>query len=315
VADNREIIRAVIKTTTVGAVGSGLLSPEQFDAFYELAETATPWAGLQRVEKLENHNGGIPRIDFGTDVIRPATEGVDSGYYTSPTHDFITYAQVKGEVSFKLTRESKTQAASPRYEQQLIDGFTRGWGRSKQKLNWLGDTVSVDPMLRMNDGWRKLIIAGGLTVNGAGINAGDIDLAHFQACYALLPEAWKQRVDELRWALTRTQQNNYLDSLSGRATGIGDWAVERAADGSMMVKGIPAVDVPALTIASNQDNIVLTSPKNTIEVIDPTSMSFQRVEEGITLKKQDAVAYVGFFHSDAVMAEVEGAAIVTALNN
>jgi len=312
---NQEILRAVITTTTQGTPGSGLLSPDQFIAFYELAEEATPWAQLQNTEKLKAHTGSVQRIDYGEDVIRPATEAVDSGEFVSPSHDAVPYTMVKGRTSFKVSNEALTQSADPNYQNKLVNGFTRAWGRSHQKLAWNGDTTSLNPMLLMNDGWLKTMEASGNAVDGSTINGGSIVIDHFQAALQALPEAWQQRQDELKWGMTMTKWNQYTASLSSRATGQGDDAHRRGKNGEPLILGIEVVPVPTLTRTGDEDSIVLTTPENTTVVMDPQTFRLRAVTDGVTVVSQDIIAYFGFFYSDYVLLEVEGTSIIHDLDN
>ncbi len=312
---NQEILRSVITTGDQGTPGAGLLSPEQFLAFYELAEEATPWMKMQNVEKRKAHTGGVPRIDYGDDVISPATEAVNSGTFVKPTHDNVPYVQVKGRTAFTVSNEALTQSADPAYESKLINGFTRAWGRSFQKTAWNGDTTSANPMLAMNDGWAKVMEASGNPVNGSTINAGVIVIDHFQAALEALPEAWQQREDELKWTMTKKKWNQYVKSLSTRATGSGDLAIEKGANGFPEILGIEVVPVPTLTRSPNDDTICLTSPGNTTVVIDPMTFKLRKVTDGITVVAEDIIAFIGFFFADYILLEVEGTAVIHTLDN
>lgn len=313
--DNREILRGVIKTSTLGTPGSGLMGPEQVDAFYEVAEEQIPWMQIQRTISTKNHSGTVPRIDYGDDVIRPATEAVDSGFFVEPTHDAVDFTQVKGRTAFKVSNETFTQSEDPQYQNKLINGFTRAWGRSDQKVAWNGDETSAHAMLQINNGWGYFMNLSGNPLDGSTVNGGTVDIAHFQYMLESLSEAWQQRADELRWGMTRKKFNQYVRSLSGRATGMGDTAIERGADGTPMILGIPVTEVPSLTATGNNDKIALTSPQNTVKVQDPTYMKFVEVKDGITLVAQDARAWIGFEYCDYVVPEPEGTAWCYNLNN
>ena len=183
------------------------------------------------------------------------------------------------------------------------------WGRAYQRLCWLGDTASASKALKANDGWRKQIVASGNTVDGSLINSGDISIDHFYAAIDALPEAWKQRTNELRWGISPTKKWEFRKWLSNRPTGLGDGAITQGADGTMNILGIPCVDVPPIT-----DEIVLTSPMNTTDVKSPRNFRFRKVTEGLQVVAEDILAFVGFFHADFVMREVEAAVIVQSLN-
>lgn len=312
---NHEILRSVIKTTDQGTPGAGLLSPEQFMAFYEVAEERIPWMQLQNLEKRTAHTGGVPRIDYGDDVIRAATEAVDTGHFSKPTHDNVPYTMVKGRVAFKVSTEGLSQSADPNYQSKLINGFTRAWGRAFQQIGWNGDTTSLDPMLSLNNGWVVQMVASGNVTVGSTINAGVIDIDHFHAALQALPEAWQQRTDSLRWAMTRKKFNQYSQSISNRATGMGDTAISRGADGNPEILGMPVTAVPSLTETTDLDKVVLADPGNTTVVMDPRTFRLRPVTEGITVVAEDVIAYIGFFHSDWILLEPEGTSIVTTLDN
>ena len=306
--ENREILRQIVQAD-VGAPGSGLLSPEQFEAWWALAETVHPWQALMSTERRTAHTGGIPRIDFGDDILRAATEAVDSGTFSEPAHDFVAYAMTKMRAAFMPSAEVLTQnAAGPSYEDQIVEGFNRAYVRALQRLAWLGDTALVDPGLNINNGWLVQITAGGNLVNGALINGGNIHPDHFFEAYETLPDAWKQRSDEMRWAISPTKKAQLWRALSQRATGVGDQFLTEPPD-DFTIAGIRTATVPSL---GNQ--VVLTSPMNTTVITDPTNFSFRRVSEGLTVVARDVVAYIGFSWADFVLREAEGTALIQNLN-
>lgn len=307
--DNNEILRGVIKQVDVGTPGAGLLSPEQFDAFFALAETKHPWAQKQSSVRRNAHTGGIPRIDFGDDVLEPADEAVDTGNYLKPAHDFVPYALKKTRLSFRFSKEVQDQtAAGSSYESQVVDGFTAAFGRSKQRLLWLGDTASANPTMALLDGWRKRILGGGHQVDGSTINGGVLSLDHFYAAVFSLPEAWKQRASELSWAMSPTKRWEISRFISGRSTGAGDDALMSGGGNVLNILGIPVTEVPELG-----KDIVLVSPANTTEVVKRNDMRLTRVDTGIEAVAQDIVAYIGFMYIDAIMREPEGSVIVHSL--
>lgn len=308
-ATNQEIVRTVVKSD-IGTAGAGLLSPEQFGAFHELAAVQNPWMQAHSMEKKSSESGGIPRVDFGDDVLRSAEEAVDSGEFVEPDYDFVAYLMAKMRLAFKYSNDTLDQNVNrQRHERELIDGFTRAYGRSFMKLAWLGDTASANPALNFNDGWIKQMLASGSTVDGSLINGGDISLEHLYAMVAALPEAWKQRINELAWAISPLQRWNLSEYLSNRATGSGDRAFEQGADGHPRILGIRAIEVPCLTT-----QIALTSPRNTTSVMHENEFRLRKVTEGITLQMQDSVAWVGFAKGDFVLREPEGTVVCTGLN-
>lgn len=306
--DNVEVLRGVIQQSDVGSVGANLLSKEQFMAFYELAETQHPWMQLQNTERRTAFQGGVPRIDFTGDVIEPADEAIDTGNFFEPSHSHVAYVQKKGRTAFALSNETVQQTADPDYENRLVRGFTRAWGRSFQKIAWLGDESSATPILSINDGWVTQIVSGGNVVDGSAVNGGDISLEHFFDAKFALPDAWKQRTNELRWAVSPTKLDQLSQYLSNRGTALGDTIVS---DGRVTrILGIQPVEVPTI----GDEQFVLTSPMNTTVVINPKTFALQRVAEGLQIVGADMVAYVGFFHADFILLEVEGTTIVNQLN-
>jgi len=306
--DNTEVLRGVITQTDVGTVGANLLSKEQFNAFYELAETQHPWMNLQNTERRTAFQGGVPRIDFTGDVIEPATEAIDTGNFFEPAHSHVAYVQTKGRTAFALSNETVQQTADPDYENRLVRGFTRAWGRSFQKIAWLGDTTSPTPILSINDGWAVQVAASGNVVNGSLVNAGDVSLDHFYDAKFALPAAWKQRQNELRWAVSPTKLDQISEYLSARGTPLGDQFVTEG--GITRILGIQAVEVP--TIGDQQ--FFLISPQNTTVVINPKTFALKRVDQGLQVVGADMVAYVGFFHADFILLEAEATVVVNQLN-
>lgn len=306
---NQEILRGVITSGDVGTPGAGLLSPEQFDAFWVLAEEMHPWAQLQSTERRHAFTGTLNRIDFTGDVIQPASEAVDTGNFTEPAYSHVGYSMEKGRVSFSDSYEASDQAAEADHQRTLVEGFTRAFGRSFQKIAWLGDTLSADPMLKIDDGWLKQMVAGANLVNGATFNGGNLAADHFYAALRSLPIAWQQRRNELKWAMGVTHCAILEEYLSGRATGFGDEILMRGPNGNIVILGIEAIQVPSLTT-----DLVLTHPRNTTAVIHPRTFRLEKITEGLEVKAADITAWVGFYHADYILREVEGIALVQSLN-
>jgi hypothetical protein len=306
---NQEIVRGIITSPDVGTPGAGLLSPEQFEAFWVLAESMHPWAQIQDTQRKQAFTGTLNRIDFGDDVIEPASEAVDTGNFTEPDYSHVSFEQKKGRVAFSDSYEARDQAAEADHERTLVEGFTRAFGRSFQKLAWLGDESSTDKMLKLNDGWLKQMVAGGNVTDGSTINGGDLAADHFYAAVRSLPLAWQQRRNELKWAIGVTHQWVLEEYLSGRATGMGDQFLSMGPDGTMRILGIECVQVPSLTT-----DLVLTHPMNTCAVIHPRTFRLEKIDKGLEVQAADITAWIGFFHGDYVLREVEGIAVVTNLN-
>lgn len=307
VNDNVEVLRSLIEQGDIGTPGGGLLSEGQFDAWWELAQVKNPWASIQSTERRTEFTGNLNRTDFGDDIITPAAEGVDSGTFFQPDQSQVPFVMTKGRVAIKESREVEMQAHGD-WQATLIQRATRAFGRSFQRLAWISDEASADPNLAINTGWLTQMIAGSATVAGGAINGGDVATDHFYAAIDLLSEAWKERTDELKWAMTKTKEFQIAEFLSGRATGQGDKFVERGPDGGVIIAGIESVVVPTMGT-----RIALTSPENTAVVIHPRQFTLEPLS-GDTVKLQDILAWVGFYHADYVFREIEGTALIDGLN-
>ena len=307
----QELVRGVITSGDVGTVGAGLVSQDQFDAIWTLSEDKIPWAQIQATIQKTAFTGTVNTIDYGDNVIRPAAEAIDVGTLVEQTSAHVPYTMVKGRVAFAPSFEATDQAAN---DLDLVNGFTRAFGRSMQKCAWNGDdtTVVVDDetaMLVWQDGWGVAIAAGGHQTDGSTINAGDISEAHFSTALASLPTAWMTRWDELKWSLGVKHYFALIARLSGRPTGVGDNFLTYGAKGQLLIYGIEAVMNPFLTTV-----FYLTHPKNTTTVVHPRAMTFTKVDSGATVKLADIVLYILHVHADFIVREADGTARVHTLN-
>jgi hypothetical protein len=302
---NAELIR---KAT--GAIGtgdflsaSGLLPPEQASKFLDAAYTATEFTALHRKEKRKAKAGNISKIGIGRRLLRKKTAGVDDATLVKPSFGDVGYQTVYSRLDWEIEEEVfEENIEGEGLEEHLTGLMTGAVGRDLEDLHFNGDVadVSVDaPFLTQNEGWLKLIAAGGSgahRVNAGTIDAGAVTKGQFFAAINAMPN--KYSTDQLRFILSPTTLSRYVEYLSNRATAAGD---------AVLVNGdittIAGVKVQKVSAMPNT-RIVLADPKNFIA--DTTrDIRRRKTTEGREAIRTDKRFYAFFLDDDPIVQEMD----------
>lgn len=287
---------------------SGLLSPEQSTAFLDAAYDATPLAKLIRTERRRAKSGSIAKIGIGGRLLRKKTAGVDDATLAKPTTSDVSFQTVGSRLDWEIEEEVfQENIEQEGYEDHLGGLMADQVGRDLEDLHINGDTADTSsdaPFLTQNDGWLKLIAAGGSgahRVNGATIGSGYIQKGHFFAALAALPSKYHQD-GGLRFLGNPTLWYAYLEYLSNRATGVGDAALSGTAAAP---QGVPFVQVPAMP----STRLLLVNPKNLIAV-NTREIRKRKTTEGREAIRQDKRFYAIFLDDDPIVEEMDAVADV-----
>ncbi|MGE0229447.1 MAG: hypothetical protein AB7U23_13170 [Dehalococcoidia bacterium] len=301
----RARLRSSIITDGLGTPGAGLAGPEQFDAMLVLAKKQISFLNRMRLEPVGAKTGSLRRIAFGDDNLEAAAEASDTGNSFSPTHSGVPFSLTKARFMAKLSNDvNKFSVPGHNYEDVFNQEASEAFMRAVLRLCWLGDTASADPSLRINDGWRKQIIAGGNPVN-----ASSATITHAMGYSAIkaLDENHLENLADYSWQMSMLRWTQIREYTSGRSTGEGDKAITEGPNGEAKWLGLP-VDIVGFTGTSGGD-IVLSKPKELIAAVDSTDFRLKRVTGG-HLDLQDAFALLGFLWVDPVIADVAGTSVI-----
>lgn len=242
--NNQELVRkAVITTDQIAA--SGKLNPQQSDRFIDLVVDVTGLTNNVRVARFRNEQLDIDKIQVGRRVALPKAEAsassVRRGVQTSKvslnpknvvvpfeiSNDFML-ENIEGEnIEDTVIRMMSTQFAND-LEELYILGDSLGIAVLESELIDGGSTTEYikDSYLGLGDGWLKL--AGQVhLVDALGSN---IKSEIFSKMIKEMPDKWKRVRRNMRFFLSTDHEQNYRNTVAGRATAAGDAALNSTAN-------------------------------------------------------------------------------------
>jgi hypothetical protein len=304
---NRQIVKDAALTT--GGVTAGLLSPEQSRKFIMHTFEATPLGPLVRTEIRTAKTGEIDKIGINSRILRAKIENTDDNYRAKPTFGKLLYATKAVRLPWEITEETlRENIEGESLEDKIEKLMTTQVGVDTEDLCLNGDeaTPEADPdydFLKINDGWVKQLEAGAHVEDRSTKNAGAMSIDVYYDTLKQIPNKYNN--GKLRWLMSPKRKQEWekylLDQIitNGGAVPEGVYTSPAA---------IPAIEVPALS----DSKIILTDPKNLIKVYT-YSMRIRKTTEGKEAIMQDKRFYVVHFDFDAIIEELDAAAVATGL--
>lgn len=348
----RGIIRKAASTSTLttGGVTSGLLSPEQSRQFMRQAMEATPLTQLVRHEMRRARAGEIDKIGIAGRILRGKVENTDDGYRAQPNFAQVDYQTVAVRLPWEITEETlRENIEGQGLEATITNLMTRQVGIDQEDLCLNGDESMKDipafsasstyakgdkvvhdgklyafstahaagawtgtdaeeigtqgdvDFLKLNNGWIKQIEADGHTVDHSGAN---MSLDVFYKALRSLPNKYNN--GRLRWIMSPHRQQEWERYILDKAITVGGIISDRRVENPCSISTIAAPAMP-------DDKLLLVDPKNLV-VVNTYDMKIRKTTEGKEAVMQDKRFYVIHFDFDAIVEELDAAAIVTNLN-
>ena len=307
VRSNRQIVKNTISTT--GLQAGGILNPEQAQKFIQQTFENTALGGVIRHETRRAKTGEIDKIGIASRILRKKTENTDDGYRAGVKHDKLEYATTAVRVPWEITEETlRENIEGQHYEKIVTDLMTTQIGTDLEDLYLNGDTAVAESdedhdFLYVNDGWVKQLKNGSHVVDRSAQSGGALNLDVFYDTLKAIPNKYNN--GKLRWMMSphrRQEWERYILNQAVTAGGIiTDKRVENPAS-------IPAIEVPRMP----DDVIMLTDPKNLI-VVNTYDVIIRKTVEGKEAIMQDKRFYVVHLDFDAIIEELDAAAIITGL--
>lgn len=269
--DNQALIN---KITTTELSAGGLMLPEQFDRFVDLTIDESVMLKMVRVERRSKPRGEIDKLNIGQPVTESATENADTGNVYNPTFSKVEYTVKKVRSAFDLSTEAlRENIEGENFRETLMNSFAKRIATDLELLAIQGDTVKyandntpLGRLLKRLDGWYVQTNTGCNYVDAGG---APVSKELFSKMIKALPTKYRQAYGDLRFFVSPTVYQDFVDTLSDRATALGDAALSGATP--VTVYGIPVIPVPMIpeNLGPNQNQtfIWLTFPKNFIMVI------------------------------------------------
>lgn len=309
---NRDLIRKA-GTIETGTLSSGLLSPEQSRKFIAQTFEATPLGALVRHEMRRARAGEIDKIGIAGRILRAKTENADDGYRAKPNFGQVNYKTASVRLPWEITEETlRENIEGEGLEATITNLMTRQVGVDREDLCLNGDeatSATTDgkatpdyDFLKLDDGWVKQIKNGGHVTDHAG---APMSMDVFYKALRSMPNKYNN--GSLRWIMSPHRQQEWERYILDKAITVGGIISDRRVENPC---SIPAIAAPAMP-----DNaILLTNPKNLI-VVNTYDLKIRKTTEGKDAVMQDKRFYAIHFDTDAIIEELDAAAIIVNLNS
>lgn len=246
-------------TATDSLASSGRLNPEQADAFIDLVIDVTSISSEVRTVRFRSDEKDIDKINVGRRVALPKAEatasrvrrGIKTSKITLKPENIVVPFEISSDfraenlegesVEDTIIRMMATQLAND-LEELYLDGNRIGPAAFEDEIYDDGDSTKVvlDDYLKLQDGWLKRA-ADGHVVDAGLVN---INSTLFSRMINSMPNKWKKSRQNLRFLFSTDHEQNYRNTVSGRATAAGDAALSSTQN--LTPYGIPLVGVPLL---------------------------------------------------------------------
>lgn len=308
VRSNRQIVKNTISTT--GLQAGGVLNPEQAQKFIQQTFENTALGGVIRHETRRAKTGEIDKIGIASRILRKKTENTDDGYRAGVKHDKLEYATTAVRVPWEITEETlRENIEGQHYEKIVTDLMTTQIGIDLEDLYLNGDTEVAESdedhdFLYVNDGWVKQLKNGSHVVDRSAKSGGVLNLDVFYDTLKAIPNKYNN--GKLRWMMSPHRRQEWERYILNQAVTVGGIITDKRVENPA---SIPAIEVPRMP----DDVIMLTDPKNLI-VVNTYDVIIRKTVEGKEAIMQDKRFYVVHLDFDAIIEELDAAAIITGLS-
>lgn len=242
--DNRELVnKAVVATDAIAAAGK--LNPVQAAKFLDLVVDVTGLKDKVRIERFRADQYDIDKMGVGKRVAMRKDEAsapsrrrgiTTSKVKLNPENIVVPFEisadfmleNIEGEaVEDTIIRMMATQTGND-VEDLGINGNKLGPAILESDLFDGGSTTQyvVDNYLNLQDGW--LTLANSAHVVDAG--GANIGANVFSKMIKEMPDKWKKVRPNMKFFVSTDHDQNYRNTVSGRATGLGDQVLQDSAN-------------------------------------------------------------------------------------
>ncbi len=304
---NRKVIKEAALTT--GGVTSGLLRPEQARKFIQQTFDATPLRPLVRHEIRTAKTGEIDKIGIASRLLRKKIENADDNYRAKPNFAKIEYATTAMRLPWEITEETLRENIEGQALEGIITGLmTTQLGIDMEDLCINGNTATPETdedydFLKVNDGWLKQLLAGAHVEDRTGKSSGAMRLDVYYDALKVLPNKYNN--GKLRWLMSPHRRQEWERYILNQAVTAGGIITDKRVENPI---AIPVIEVPNMP----DENIILTDPKNLIEVTT-YGVIIRKTTEGKEAIMQDKRFYVVHLDFDPIIEELDAAVVVKGL--
>lgn len=197
-ATQEEILsKATVTTGVVGNASGGILNAAQANRFIDFVVDQSVLMQNSRVVRMRTPSMDIDKLSVGTRLLAKATEATNTGTNAAVTFSKVSLTSVKLRLDWELSTESlEDNIAGASLEDHIAQVMARQTANDMDDLLINGDTDSQNGLLKALDGFIKLALAGGTTVDEGG---DSVSRSTFDRVLRNLPSKYLQRRNELRY--------------------------------------------------------------------------------------------------------------------
>jgi hypothetical protein len=197
-ATQEEILsKSTVTTSVVGNASGGLLNPAQSNRFIDFVVDQSVLMQNSRVVRMRTPTMDIDKMAVGTRLLAKATEATNSGTNAAVTFSKVSMTSVKLRLDWELSTESlEDNIEGASLEDHIAQVMARQTANDMDDLLINGNTSSQNGLLKALDGYIKLALAGGTTVDEAG---DSVSRSTFDRVLRNLPSKYLQRRNDLRF--------------------------------------------------------------------------------------------------------------------
>src|SRR5262245_38302307 len=260
--DNRTILEKADLALADLTAGGGLLQPAQAQKFMRILINEAVILKQATVVPMRSPKQLIEKIRFGTRILRSGSEATalakDDRAVPNLGKVELDAQLFKAEV--RLNNEVLEDSIERgQLRQTIMQLMAEAISRDIDEVIIRGDTASADPFLAKLNGILRQATSNIVDAQNQTTNKGVL-----RDMLKSMPSAFLRNKREMRFFTSVDSEIDYRDSLSERATVVGDKFLEQ--DEPVAYSGVPVVDVPLfpenLGLGANSTNMILTAPND-----------------------------------------------------
>lgn len=232
------LLQKVIETTTIGGdntPGRGGLTYEQADRFIDYMWDATVLGSLVRTRRMTAVTEEIDTIAVGRRLMRGAREAVDTGENAGVTFGKLSITAKKLRLDWELSSESlEDNIEGEELEDHIARLMATQAGNDLEDLaiNGTGNPADTDPLLKVDRGFRSLLINGddgdfstapdgtdGRYAHVVDAAGAGLDRALLNRALRAMPRKYMARRQGLKFLTGSNAIQDYLFSLQQNVAG------------------------------------------------------------------------------------------------
>jgi HK97 family phage major capsid protein len=259
--DNRSLLAKADLALSDLVSSGGLLQPYQAQKFIRILIDDSKLMRLATVIPMRAPKQVIDKIKFGSRILRPGQEAtaLPAADRAKPSFSGVALDAKLFKAEVNLTNEVLEDSIErEELRQTIMQLMGERISLDIEELLVLGDTSSTDPYLAQFNGVLKQATSNVVNANGQTANK-----TIWRDMLKTLPSEYMRNKDQMIIMTSGDAYIDYHDSVSDRATPVGDRALESATD--LRYSGVRIIDVPKFPEnlgPGNYTNAILTDPKN-----------------------------------------------------